>query len=288
MRLPGTSSDCGPLPELGWLSRQLHLGPPVPEGTDTIPVAQIVGSVQRGRDFDACWHPVQDRLAKILSDIEAASPTSLDEPIDVIRVDRAYFVSDGHKRVALARRSGREFIDANVSRASTDFAVTQDLDEDTIFRTAREYEFRRHSGLAEAFPQVRFALTDIDGYGELYSAVREHAFTLSERAGRIVPWPDVARDWYETDYLPTVAKAREHVGTLLTAATDADIYLAINRQRLAWWGTECDDIECAAHQLMKERRLLAARSGGLSGLLHRTSSDTGPHAPLLPSAEGDT
>ena len=54
MRLPGTSSDCGPLPELGWLSRQLHLGPPVPEGTDTIPVAQIVGSVQRGRDFDAC------------------------------------------------------------------------------------------------------------------------------------------------------------------------------------------------------------------------------------------
>jgi hypothetical protein len=287
MRLPGTSADCGPLPELAWLSRQLHLGPPVAEGTDTVPVAQIVGSVQRGRDFDACWHPVQDRLAKILDEIQAAAPSSLDEPIDVIRVDRAYFVSDGHKRVALARRTGREFIDARVSHSATSFAVTPDLDEDAIFRTAREYEFRRHSGLAEALPDVRFALTDIDGYGELYSAVREHAFTMSERVGRIVPWPEVARDWYESDFIPTVAKAREHVGGLLSRSTDADVYLAINRQRLAWWGTECDDVECAAHQLMKERRLLSARSGGLSGLLRRSHSDDGPNAPLLPVADSD-
>jgi hypothetical protein len=189
--------------------------------------------------------------------------------------------------VALARRTGREFIDARVSHAATSFTVTPDLDRDAIFRTAREYELRRHSGLAEALPDVRFALTDIDGYGELYSAVREHAFTVSERAGRIVPWAEVARDWYETDYTPTVAKAREHLGTLLATSTDADIYLAINRQRLAWWGTECDDVECAAHQLMKERRLLAARSGGLSGLLHRTPSEAGPNAPLLPVSDRD-
>jgi hypothetical protein len=38
---------------------------------------------------------------------------------------------------------------------------------------------------------------------------------------------------------------------------------------------------------MKERRLLAARSGGLSGLLRRTPSGSGPHAPLLPPADGD-
>lgn len=287
MRLPGTTQDCGPLPELGWLSRQLHLGAPVPEGTDTIAVAQIVGSVQRGHDFDACWRPLQAHLAKTLADIEAASPTSLDEPIDVVRVDRAYFVSDGHKRVALARRNGREFIDANVSHAPSAFAVADPLDEETIFRTAREYEFRRHSGLAEALPDLRFPLTDADGYGELYSAVREHAFTLSERAGRIVRWPEVARDWYETDFLPTVTRAREHVGTLIEASTDPDIYLAINRQRLAWWGTECDDVECATHQLMKERRLLAAREGTFSSLLRRARSTGPPHAPLLPAVEAD-
>jgi hypothetical protein len=287
MRLPGTSSDCGPLPELGWLSRQLHLGSPVSEGTDTIAIAQIVGTVQRGRDFDACWRPVQEHLAKTLQEIEAANPSALDEPIDVVRVDRAYFVSDGHKRVALARRSGREFIDARVSHAPSAFAVAEPLDQDTILRTAREYEFRRHSGLAEVFPDIRFPLTDVDGYGELYSAVREHAFTLSERAGRIVPWPEVARDWYQADYLPTVAAAREHVGRLIEASTDADIYLAINRQRLAWWGTECDDIECATHQLMKERRLLAAREGTFSSLLHRGRSSGPPHAPLLPAVEGD-
>lgn len=281
MRLPGSGSECGPLLELGWLTRQLGLGAPVFEGLATIPVAQIVGSVQRGRDFDACWHPLRPRLMKVIDEIEAAQPLALDEPIEVVRVDRAYFVSDGHKRVALGRRSGREFIDARVSRVPTPFALDPEIDEDAIFRTAREWEFRRHSGLADAYPDVRFALTEIDGYGELYGAVRTHAFEMSERAGRIVPWPEVARDWYEADYLPTVASARADVGSLIDSSTDADVYLAIHRQRLAWWGTECDAVECATHQLMKERRLLATGTRSLVAGLFGRESD-GPRARLLP------
>lgn len=282
MRLPGSSTGCGPLLELGWLSRQLHLGTPVVEGIATIPVAQIVGSVQRGRDFDGCWHPTGPRLARTIDEIAAAQPAALDEPIDVVRVDRAYFVSDGHKRVALARRTGREFIDARVSHVTTPFALEAEIDEEAIFRTARELEFRRHSGLEEAYPDLRFALTDVDGYGELYAAVRAHAFEMSEGAGRIVPWPDVARDWYENDFQPTVARARQDVGALIDGSTDADVYLAIHRQRLAWWGTDCDAIECATHQLMKERRLLAAGTRSFVAALLRRDSTEGPHAPLLP------
>ena len=283
MRLPGTSSDCGPLPELGWLSRQLHLGSPVSEGTDTIAVAQIVGTVQRGRDFDACWRPVQEHLAKTLSEIESANPSALDEPIDVVRVDRAYFVRDGHKRIAIGKRSSREFIDANVSRVRTDYAVAPDLDEAAIFRTARESEFRRHSGFAEAMPEVRFALTDIDAYGELFAAVRTHAFEMAERAGHIVAWPDVARDWYASEYLPTVAAARSQVGGLVDSCTDADVFLSIYRQRLAWWGSECDAVDCAATELLVERQLAAARERSpLGGILHRRGSKPAPTAAVLP------
>ena len=287
MRLPGTPHDCRPLVELGWLSRQLRLGTPVVEGTDTIPIASIVGTVQRGRDFDACWNPLQPRLAKLLIDIEAAQPSGLDEPIEVVRVDDAYFVSDGHKRVALAHRTGREFIDARVSHIPTPFAVTAEVDEEAIFRTAREYELRRHSGLAEALPDVRFALTDIDAYGELYAAIRAHAFEMAERTGHVVPWPEVARDWYETDYRPVVADAREHIGSLIASTTDADIYLAIHRQRLAWWGSECDAIECAAQELLVERRLAATRSRSLiGGILRREPDGATSRAPLLPLTDG--
>lgn len=269
--------------ELGWLSRQLHLGTPVLEGVDTIPVKQVIGTVQRGHDFDACWHPLNPRLAKLVTDIEAAQPPGIDEPIDVVRVDRAYFVRDGHKRISIARRTGREFIDANVSRARTDYALDPDLDEEAIFRTARESEFRRHSGFAEAMPEVRFALTDIDAYGELYAAVRAHAFEMAERAGHIVPWPEVARDWYAANYLPTIAAAREQVGGLVDSCTDADVFLSIHRQRLAWWGSECDAIDCAAQELLVERQLAEAKTRSrLGGILRGRGTAGGRTAAILP------
>ena len=286
MRLPGTPRECGPLWELGWISRQLGLGTPVLEGIDTIPVADVVGTVERGRDFDGCWQPLQPRLAKTLADIQAASPSSLDEPIEVIRVDRAYFVTDGHKRVALARRTGREFIDARVSHIPTPFTVTAELEEEAVYRTARELEFRRHSGMLDAFPDVRIALTEIDGYGELFHAIQTHAFHMSEAADRIVSRDEVARDWYANDYLPTVKRARAGIGELIDGCTDADVYLAIHRRRVAWWGSECDDADCAAHEELVANRLAQVRRQGvLAGLLG--SSEPARPARVLPSLAED-
>ena len=287
MRLPGTPRECGPLWELGWISRQLGLGTPVVEGTDTIPVSAIIGTVERGRDFDGCWQPLHPGLAKKMADIQAASPSSLDEPIDVIRVDRAYFVTDGHKRVALARRTGREFLDARVSHVPTPYAIDTALEEEAIFRTARESEFRRHSGLERAFPDVRFALTEIDGYGELFQAIQTHAFHMSEAADRIVPRDEVARDWYANDYLPTVERARQGVGQLIDTCTDAEIYLGIHRRRVAWWGSECDDADCAAKEELVARRLAEARRGaGVFSAILGAAAPT-QTARVLPSLTDD-
>jgi hypothetical protein len=285
MRLPGTPRECGPMLELGWLSRQLDLGAPTDEGVTTIAVGTIAGSVHRSRDFDACWHPLHRRLAKLIDDIEAAQPPEIDLPIEVVRVDRAYFVRDGHKRVALARRTGREFLDARVWHARSPYAITPDaLAEDVVLRTARESEFRRHSGIADAHPEARFALSDIDAYGELFDAVRAHAFEMAEAVGRLVAWPQVARDWYATVYLPTVTSAREHVGGLLEAVTDADLFLAIHRQRIAWWGTECESLDCAAQEVVTERQLAMARRHGLRALFTGHPAAR-PSALLLPLAD---
>jgi hypothetical protein len=136
------------------------------------------------------------------------------------------------------------------------------------------------------FPEVRFALTDIDGYGELFHAVQIHAFHLSEKAGNIVPRGEVATDWYTRDYLPTVANARSGIGILIDSWTDADVYLAIHRQRIAWWGSECDAADCAAQELLVERQLAAARRRSLvAGLLRRDAGEGTAAARVLPLAD---
>ncbi len=287
MRLPGTEHRCGPLFELGHVRRQLHLGAPIAEGEATIAVAHIIGTTSRAQDFDACFHPLRPVLEDRIADIERTGDAALDKAIDVVRVDRAYFVADGHKRVAIARRRGREFIDANVSHLPTRYEITADVADDAIERTAREGEFRRHSGLDEGVPNARFALTHVDDYGELYQSVRLHALDASTRAGRLLPPGEAAADWYSIVYLPGVAVTRERVGGLLDSDSDADVFVAFHRQSRAFWGTECDAAECAADQVLAATRRAAARDRSPIGMMLGRGQRRATEPVLLPLVEGD-
>src|SRR6188474_2745148 len=149
MRLPG-SRDCGDLLMFEEVRRRLHLGAPVIEGTETIRVDDVIGTVGRGADFDGCFRPREPKLAKRIREIRVRNPNAFNEPIDVVRVDRAYFVADGHKRVSIAKETGVEFIDARVSRAPSIYEMAPGVDADSIDLTAREQQFREESGLMAA------------------------------------------------------------------------------------------------------------------------------------------
>jgi hypothetical protein len=288
MRLPRPETDCGPLLELGMVQRQLRLGAPIEEGVETIAVAQIVGSVNRVRDFDGCFRPLRPALKKRIAEIEAAAPPAMDEPIQVVRIDRAYFVADGHKRVAIARQVGREFIDARVSRCPSPYALTAEVEGDAIERTAREGEFRRHSGIGEAVPDTRFALTDISGYGELLLAVQGYAYDRVLVTGRPLRAGEAARLWYEEKYLPTVAGGRDAVGGLLESCTDADVFLMLHRHERSAWGSSCDEAECIPDMILAEqRRNAAAERSPLDRLLGREPRRKSPPALILPLSGAD-
>jgi len=279
-----TEAGCGPLLDLDEVRRQLHLGSPLPEGIGTIAVAQIVGTAGRARDFDGCFHPLHAALRRGIEESEAADPATLDEPIEVVRVDRAYFVVDGHKRVAIARRAGREFVDASVTCLPSPYAFDAQVEEESIERTAREGEFRRHSGLADGVPDARFALTDITGYGEMLLAVQSYAYDRVLALGRAITAAESAREWYDERYLPMVAEGRAAVTRLLESSTDADLFLMVHRQLRAAWGGRCDDPACIADMLLAEQRRIAAASRSpLDRLLHRDPAPANHPGLLLPS-----
>ncbi len=286
MRLLGNDPDCGPLLGLAHIQRQLRLGPAVFEGTDTIAVDHVIGTVERVRDFDGCFRPIHAALRKRIDEIVQAAPPMLDEPIDVVRVDRAYFVSDGHKRVAIARRQGREFIDARISHMPSPYALTPQVELDAIERTAREGEFRRHGGLAEGVPGARFALTDVTAYGEMLMAVQSYSFDRVLALGHPLGAGEASRLWYEDKYLPTVETGRRAAAGLLDTMSDADVFLTLHRQERTAWGGECGDPECVADMLLAEqRRAAAAARSPLDRVLHRDARPTDPPALLLPMAD---
>lgn len=248
------------------------------EGEETIRTDHIVGTVGRAADFDRCFQPRTQRLARRIREIRSARPGGIDAPIDVIRVDRAYFVSDGHKRVSIAREAGQEFVDARVSSAPTRYEVLPSVTSAEIDLTAQEERFRRATGLATAVPVARFAVSETEGYPELREALESYGYELIQRLGRVVSREEVAAMWYECVYLPTVRAAqRARMTELLRCAAEADLFLALHQQSRRLWGTECAvDPEDIDHLVGKVRELPIPDPSLIARLVERARGRRAP------------
>ena len=109
-------------------SRRLRLAGRSYLGVQEIPVDRIVGSVNRSADFGRDFRPRRGLSRSRLASLRSAFPDSVMPAIDVFEVGGAYFVEDGHHRVALARERHAEYIDAEVTRLQTSYAVSPDVD----------------------------------------------------------------------------------------------------------------------------------------------------------------
>ena len=220
------------------MRRLLRLGSAQRVGEESVALDDIIGSVGRAADFDTCFHPRNPTLAARIDDIGDAHPDGLSEAIDVVRIDRAVFVVDGHKRVSLARRAGRSYIDAHVSEIPTAFELTADVAREAIANTARELRFRDATGLRNAEPAARFALSSADAYDELGAAFEASAASLRAESDAMSR-DEIARAWYRGVYLPTIEAARrEGVSALLRSSTDAALFLAMD-ERNRQGGADC-------------------------------------------------
>jgi hypothetical protein len=80
-----------------------------------VPIAQIVGSMDRFNDFDRTFLPRQGHTAKRWKSVDRAFYQDVPLPaIQLYKVGDIYFVKDGNHRVSVARERGAEYIDAEV------------------------------------------------------------------------------------------------------------------------------------------------------------------------------
>jgi len=212
------------------VKRSLNLGGPIYRGTQAVPVAKIIGSVDRYRDFDREFLPTQEHTADKWKSIARAFYNDVDlPPVKLYKVGDAYFVLDGHHRVSVAREQAVEFIDAEVQEAYSRVPVAADLQAEDL-QVLHEYrEFLERTRLDGIRPQhkvIRFTIAG--GYQQLIEHIAVHRYFMGKDFQRDVSEEEVVAHWYDTVFRPIVDAIQAHdVLRDFPNRTEADLYLWI-------------------------------------------------------------
>lgn len=206
---------------------KLHIGGPIYRGVKTVPIAQIVGSVDRYRDFDRAFLPRQDFTAERWQKVTRAWYQDISlPPILLYKVGEVYFVVDGHHRVSVARERGQEAIEAEVRECSVRVPLTPEINPDDLEVLGARAEFLERTDLDRVRPDAQVEVTILGGYERMLEHIAVHRYFMGLEFKRDIPDAEAVGHWYDTVYLPIVRVIREsEILSAFTGRTEADFYL---------------------------------------------------------------
>jgi hypothetical protein len=199
-------------------------------GLKVVPLDAIVGTVDRTVDFDRGFRPTSPRLRSRWERINAAQRRGASmPPVSLYKVGDLYFVRDGHHRVSVAKSLGREDIDAYVTEVEARVRLGADTRLSDLPLKDHERLFRERVPLPPE-ARRRIAVSDPRSYGRLAEAVEAWGFRVMQQRGTFMDRGEVARVWFEHEYLPVVEMLRS--GQLIASGeTETDAYLRIAARR---------------------------------------------------------
>ncbi|HEX2127593.1 MAG TPA: hypothetical protein VHF58_00070 [Solirubrobacterales bacterium] len=213
-------------------------------GLQTIDLDSIVGTVDRTREFDRSFRPTSRRIRRRWEGIaKAMRRGEAMPPIDVYRIGDLHFVEDGHHRVSVARQLGLDVIEANVREIVTEVGADADTRPGDLATKSHERLFFERVPLPPAArAQIKF--TQTWRYAALAEGVEAWGFRAMQAAGEFMTREQVARDWFEREYIPVVEVLRE--ADLLGRGTETEAYTRVMTLRYLLLRTHAWDEEVFA------------------------------------------
>lgn len=196
-------------------------------GMQVVPVKQIVGSVDRFRDFDRAFLPRHNYTAGRWKNIDRAYYQDVRlPPVQLYKVGDVYFVKDGNHRVSVARERGIEFIDAEVIEGHVRVPIYASMKPEELLLQVEYAEFLRLTDLDRLRPDHDIRPTALGRYDEIWDQILVHQQWMSEHFGRDVPVAEAVIDWYDEMYEPIVRIAKQrNVMSRFPQRSEADVYL---------------------------------------------------------------
>ena len=241
-------------------------------GVRSIPLEKIIGSVDRACEFDRDFRPQRRDSDARMRALQAAFPNGDFPPISVFEVGGAYFISDGHHRVALAHQREQLAIDAEVVRLATNYRLTPEVNIPRLVHTELRRMFMEESGLQVVRPDIDISFSNPAGYLELLETVKAHGWDLARCLGRIPTPEELGMSWLTEVYQPGL-RALQEAGLNCPEedATEADAFLWLYQRRRALWmrgprATYRDavyDIRHPRRLSRRERRALRKAAAGV-------------------------
>ena len=241
-------------------------------GVRSIPLDKIIGSVDRASEFHRDFHPQRRDSEARMRKLEAAFPDGDFPAISVFEVGGAYFVSDGHHRVALAHQRGQEFIEAEVVQLATNYRLSPDVDIPQLVHTELRRMVMEESGLQLVRPDLDISFSNPAGYLELLETIKAHGWELARCLGRLPSPEQLGTSWLTEVYQPGLRALHEAgLSCPHEDATEADSFLWLYQRRRALWmrgarATYRDavyDIRHARKLSRRERRALQRAAAGV-------------------------
>ncbi|RSN57383.1 ParB N-terminal domain-containing protein [Amycolatopsis coloradensis] len=201
-------------------------------GARVIRLDSIVGSVDRGRDFDRRFRPTSGRVRERWERLALATRRGESiPPIEVYRVGELHFIIDGHHRVSVAHAMRLSTIEAMVTEVRTKLDPSGiRYRGDLIVKDYRRLFLERVPLSGHARASVVF--TDPWDYARLGEHVEAWGFRLMQDEGAYSDRATLAQRWFDEEFVPVVAMLRQ--ADLIGDRTDAEAYLwvACERYRL--------------------------------------------------------
>jgi dienelactone hydrolase len=204
-------------------------------GLQDVPVQQIVGSVNRYRDFTRAFFPREGvarqrwgRIAMLSSAPDGGLP-----PVELYKVGELYFVRDGHHRVSVARQQKKSLIDAYVWEYESRVALDHDVSPEELLLKAAQAAFLEQTDADHYLPpDMHIELTDAEGYEDLSREIEAFQVALSQIDQLKVPYGEAVAQWCAMCYAPIVEIIRQR-GMLpeFPGRTETDLYLWLYRNR---------------------------------------------------------
>jgi hypothetical protein len=251
-RLRGEPDDVGVILPYEEVIQALGFVSEHPVGMQVVPLELIVGTVDRGRDFDRRFRPTSRRVRSRWEQIAAAMRRGEPmPPVDLVRVGEIYFVRDGHHRVSVARALSRTDIDARVTEVVTRVGADRRITVADLPTKSHERVFFERVPLPEE-ARAEIRLSDPWDYAVLAEAVEAWGFRAIQDRDELLDRRETAQLWLETEYRPVVEMLRE--AQLIRGRFDAEAYLSIAEERYRLLRTHSWNDEVLQRVLEGERR----------------------------------